>query len=593
MHIEIDKKKWEKLRNHMPESVKSIFWDRDEKKDKFLYSGSIHVHLEKILDPVLQEWLELLKTNKERCARIIENDIKQWLAAKNGAAAGEKIRRVRNAPSVGALFLVQNSPRRWIYTKEDGQTVALYVDRLEYREATKRQDYYHPEHVTLTVTYRYLGKFHKKSFSFYAEDCVGLTFAEMILTKNLLVETPELIQEYETQTSRYFQYVDKIGLQMLAVGWCDNRGVKEDTDIQRNSYFSHRDYFRIELDPNNVPARVVVDSVENTDADTDSNRSSKERPSSSWWRLWENNLAHLDLGEDFDNGDDESEILLDNEKPPFEAQAPIWPYIICFDLKRHLRVSVHLSQLEEYIYDPDAHKQLVLPPETTDIINILLHDKTQFRDVIQNKAGGTIILCQGPPGVGKTLTAEINAEVTRRPLYNVQCSQLGTDPNELEENLMLILKRGRRWNAVTLLDESDVYVCQRGTNLQQNAIVGVFLRVLEYQGNTLFLTTNRADLVDDAILSRCTARLCYKVPTMEDQKSIWEILTVINGIDLAPKQISALAEANPNLSGRDVKNILKLGVMVAKAKNQRFEDDPLPIVKYVRQFKPTTDNTNV
>ena len=38
-----------------------------------------------------------------------------------------------------------------------------------------------------------------------------------------------------------------------------------------------------------------------------------------------------------------------------------------------------------------------------------------------------------------------------------------------------------------------------------NAVVGVFLRVLEYFNGLLFLTTNRIDDIDEAIVSRCIA----------------------------------------------------------------------------------------
>lgn len=38
-------------------------------------------------------------------------------------------------------------------------------------------------------------------------------------------------------------------------------------------------------------------------------------------------------------------------------------------------------------------------------------------DVIKGKGGGVIFLLHGPPGVGKTLTAEAIAELLHYPLY--------------------------------------------------------------------------------------------------------------------------------------------------------------------------------
>jgi MoxR-like ATPase len=35
-------------------------------------------------------------------------------------------------------------------------------------------------------------------------------------------------------------------------------------------------------------------------------------------------------------------------------------------------------------------------------------------DIVAGKSGGTTVLCAGPPGVGKTLTAEVYSEIIRR-----------------------------------------------------------------------------------------------------------------------------------------------------------------------------------
>ena len=52
-------------------------------------------------------------------------------------------------------------------------------------------------------------------------------------------------------------------------------------------------------------------------------------------------------------------------------------------------------------------------------------------DVIDGKGEGSIFLLHGPPGVGKTLTAEAIAELLHKPLYTVSMG-LGTNPESLE-----------------------------------------------------------------------------------------------------------------------------------------------------------------
>jgi predicted membrane protein len=50
----------------------------------------------------------------------------------------------------------------------------------------------------------------------------------------------------------------------------------------------------------------------------------------------------------------------------------------------------------------------------------------------------------------KTQTGEVYSEVVKRPLYAVQCSQLGTDEEELEKELREVLDRAARWKAIPI-----------------------------------------------------------------------------------------------------------------------------------------------
>ena len=146
------------------------------------------------------------------------------------------------------------------------------------------------------------------------------------------------------------------------------------------------------------------------------------------------------------------------------------------------------------------------------------------------------------------------------------------------------MRRASRWNAFLLLDEAIVYFGERGNNLIQNAIVGVFLRVLEYHSSLMFLTTNRPEIVDDAIASRCIARIDYKYPSLDDQKKIWNVLSKTSNIQLTPEIINEIVSKHNKLSGRDIKNLLKLANLQAVSKDEKLS---LAHVSYVIQFSPT------
>ena len=63
--------------------------------------------------------------------------------------------------------------------------------------------------------------------------------------------------------------------------------------------------------------------------------------------------------------------------------------------------------------------------------------------------------------------------------------------------------------AVLQFDECEIFLAQRGDGLERSAIVGIFLRMLDYYEGLLFLTTNRPDTLDYAIRSRVMLRLEY------------------------------------------------------------------------------------
>jgi SpoVK/Ycf46/Vps4 family AAA+-type ATPase len=159
---------------------------------------------------------------------------------------------------------------------------------------------------------------------------------------------------------------------------------------------------------------------------------------------------------------------------------------------------------------------------------------------------------------------------------------LGTDPDTLENELLKVFARAKRWNAVCLLDEADVYVHERGRDLNQNAIVGVFLRVLEYQDSVMFLTTNRPDDVDDAIQSRCVARLPYPKPSRADQRRIWRVLADTAQVDLSEPVLTAALRQHHDLTGRDIKNVLKLAHLLRRGAALTLE-----AITFARQFQPT------
>lgn len=67
---------------------------------------------------------------------------------------------------------------------------------------------------------------------------------------------------------------------------------------------------------------------------------------------------------------------------------------------------------------------------------------------------------------------------------------LGVDAHTLEGKLRDVLEIARVWKAVVLIDEADIFLEARSMHeVARNAMVGVFLRTLEYQQGILFLVS--------------------------------------------------------------------------------------------------------
>lgn len=164
------------------------------------------------------------------------------------------------------------------------------------------------------------------------------------------------------------------------------------------------------------------------------------------------------------------------------------PTLRGYSLKEKRWLEFNLDSVKEIVWDSQAFDSLVLPQGQQDLKTLILaFAKAQskqvdsFDDVVQGKGRGIIMQLSGPPGVGKTLTAESVAEVMKVPLYVMSAGDLGTSASSVEEALKDILRMVPKWGAVLLLDEADVFMeARNSTDLMRNELVSIFLRMLEY-----------------------------------------------------------------------------------------------------------------
>lgn len=263
---------------------------------------------------------------------------------------------------------------------------------------------------------------------------------------------------------------------------------------------------------------------------------------------------------------------------PEELLYLTWPFFDAFSFKEKRWGKAYVRSVAEIKYNDNAFESLVLDENKKKLIkSLVLHSNKGFSDIIQDKNGGCIFLLHGGPGIGKTLTAESIAELLHRPLYSITVGELGTTVDTLEKKLANILEMTENWNAVLLVDECDIFLESRADgNIERNAMVGIFLRLLERHKGVMFLTTNRINSLDDAFESRISVIVKYNNLNQESRLKVWKnLLKDANIKSLSDEEIESLSQTVIN--GRQIKNCIKMSQALA------FDDEIEVNINHVKQ----------
>lgn len=451
---------------------------------------------------------------------------------------GQKIGTLQNVPAL-VRALMTTVPGHWLFEpQEDNQMLAWLVAECKYSQGERGA----PAHATITLTALTNSSSGNVTQGIHIDRAAisGKTIIGLLNERGYFLATPEMVADYRTEIEQLNKLVPLVGHQVNLIGRAEKR--------ERGDRWWRE--APVELEVDGQPTRAVLDAE---------NPECRERKSGR-----EASLPDMWAAEN-DSGDEDT-----------ASEVPIHPFILAFSFRHHTWVNVHVANIREYEWRDEIQESLVLPGDSKRLIRLLIEATgNRMDDIVSGKSSGVIVLASGPPGVGKTLTAEVTSELLHKPLYSVQCSQLGTKQDILEERLIQALSRAQRWGAVLLIDEADVYVRERGPDIQQNAIVGVFLRTLEYYSGFLFLTTNRATCVDDAILSRCTAHVRYQLPSEEDGRRIAEVQCAALGIPATEHTVAGLIRDHPGLSGRDIRSVLKLARFVALSEGKEIDQETI------------------
>ncbi|WP_299201357.1 ATP-binding protein [uncultured Amphritea sp.] len=443
-----------------------------------------------------------------------------------------------------ARYLIKDALRGWLFRVTGaGKTMAYLITRLDYTPPGEEES----GRILLELKANSKGTVAIENIVIRTRDLTNHSISEIFLNKGYIKENLELMAAYDESVERYFNWRARYGEQFSASG----TGIytEDPSASHRSSDWTRKNV--VVLSSGGGQARLV------NDEDMITNRVLTLEASGD---ILGGFLRRAGKSSRYDEKMEKQTEQSNAEIPKdLFTELPVHGYMLMFHLDLHHHVWVHVDNMTPYQYQPELKDKLVLPPEQIDLIDILTAEMDLLMDdIIAGKSGGTTVLCAGPAGVGKTLTAEVYSEIIRRPLYRVHSGQLGLNVAEMEKTLKDTLIRAQRWGAVMLIDEADVYIRRRSDSLSSNAVVGVFLRVLEYFNGLLFLTTNRIDDIDEAIISRCIAMINYQPPERDDRIKIWQVMTQQFGLQVEAELIPELADTFPTATGREIKGLTKL-----------------------------------
>jgi len=185
-----------------------------------------------------------------------------------------------------------------------------------------------------------------------------------------------------------------------------------------------------------------------------------------------------------------------------------------------------------------------------------------------------LLFC-GPPGCGKTLTAEVIATELDLPLALIRIdSVVSSYLGETAANLRKVFDFITATPMVALFDEFDALSKERADGSDHGElkrVVNAVLQMLDaYQGKSLIIAaTNHEGMLDSAIWRRFEEVLFFKLPTQEQIAQLLKIKLrgVRRDFELDDERLLALF---PGMSHADVERVLRHAIKEMILKGQEF-----------------------
>jgi AAA+ superfamily predicted ATPase len=196
-------------------------------------------------------------------------------------------------------------------------------------------------------------------------------------------------------------------------------------------------------------------------------------------------------------------------------------------------VTGSLDRLTTRIRPRRTWDDLVLPQYEFDRVQMVAA-RYRNRDVVMDEWGfkpipsaGVVAMFTGPPGTGKTMSAEVIASDLKLDLFKVNLATMVSKfIGETEKNLEELFEAADTGNVVLLFDEADSIFGKRSevsnsNDRYANLEVSYLLQRIERFDGLVILTTNLKSNVDAAFLRRINLTVDFQSPNLVERMRLW------------------------------------------------------------------------
>ncbi|MEI7025314.1 AAA family ATPase [Paenibacillus sp. y28] len=196
----------------------------------------------------------------------------------------------------------------------------------------------------------------------------------------------------------------------------------------------------------------------------------------------------------------------------------------------------HKLQQKASRIDPKyAWDDIILPPDQKEQLRNACN-QLKYRHVVFGEWGfdrklaygkGISLLFAGPPGTGKTMSAQVIAKELQLEIYKIDLSQvISKYIGETEKNLHDIFREAQLSGSILFFDEADALFGKRSEvkdahDKYANVETAYLLQKMEeYEGVTI-LATNFSQNLDEAFMRRLNYVIKFPFPDTEHREKIW------------------------------------------------------------------------